>query len=222
MSETTTFLGGAAIAGMAVLVFLRGGVNSPQTSALAPLNPPAPISAPATVPVLPPPLTVTPLPTPAVPAQNSYYEQQNQAQKQAFAQLQTAVEQQKAETNKIKDYIRRQQLELEMLKAQAKATNQPQPSPTSSLQATTTAKPELPSNPLILGMLWALGGVVLSFGGALVLITMFAWFARQQQRSARMNEVYGNRNLPRIPPAAGYYVQTVTSPRRTRQVEDDY
>jgi hypothetical protein len=64
--------------------------------------------------------------------------------------------------------------------------------------------------------------VILSFGGAMVLITMFAWFARQQQRNARMNEYYSHRNFPRIQPARGYYVQTVAAPpRQTRQIEDD-
>lgn len=219
MRETTTFLCGAAIAGLAVLVFMRGGVNSQQAPTLAPLNSPAPTSSPIAVPAPTPTLTTTPLPMPTVAAPDYFYEQQNQVQKQAIVQLQTALEQQKAETDKLKEYVQRQQLELEVLKAQAKATAEPSQTQPSALQSTATANRESPPHPLLLGMFWALGGVVLSFGGAMVLITMFAWFARQQQRNARMHEYYSNRNYPRIQPARGYYVQTVAAPRRARQVE---
>jgi hypothetical protein len=208
MSETTSFVGGAAVAALAAFVLMRGGVNANNSPvALSPA--PAPSSA-------APSPNVTMTPTAVVPAQTLYaYEQQNQAQKQALQQLQAIVDRQKVESDKLKEYIQRQHLEMEMLKAQAKAANPSAPG--------ASGGPNQPTNPLFLGIAWALGGVMLSFGGGLVLIMMFAWFVRQQQRNARSQEYYQSRAVYRLPPATGQYVQPPIRvvPRRYREIEEE-
>jgi hypothetical protein len=210
MSETTSFVGGAAVAALAAFVLMRGGVNANNSPVAPPAAPPSATSAP----------NVTTTPTAVVPAQTLYaYEQQNQAQKQALQQLQAIVDRQKVESDKLKEYIQRQHLELEMLKA--KAAN-PSASPQGSSALAAGASDQQP-NPLFLGIAWALGGVMLSFGGGLLLIMMFAWFVRQQQRNARSQEYYQSRPVYRLPPATGHYVQPPIRvvPRRYREIEEE-
>lgn len=174
MSDTTAFLGGAAVAGLAALVLLRGGVNagSPMVA------------------TVPQPLPTVPLPSPllspvaaASPATGS--DQQNDVQKFAIDQLTKAVEQQRTESEKLREQVQRQQSVIDALATQARLTSsnfQPRP-------ATPSAPAAEQPNSMLNSMMWALGGVALSLGGGIVLVGMFVTLSKQQGRNARSVEI---------------------------------
>lgn len=174
MSDTTAFLGGAAVAGLAALVLLRGGVNagSPMVA------------------TVPQPLPTVPLPSPllspvatASPATGS--DQQNDVQKFAIDQLTKAVEQQRTESEKLREQVQRQQSVIDALATQARLTSsnfQPRP-------ATPSTSPSEQPNSMLNSMMWALGGVALSLGGGIVLVGMFVTLSKQQGRNARSVEI---------------------------------
>lgn len=174
MSDTTAFLGGAAVAGLAALVLLRGGVNagSPMVA------------------TVPQPLPTVPLPSPllspvatASPVTGS--DQQNDVQKFAIDQLTKAVEQQRTESEKLREQVQRQQSVIDALATQARLTSsnfQPRP-------ATPSVPPAEQPNSMLNSMMWALGGVALSLGGGIVLVGMFVTLSKQQGRNARSVEI---------------------------------
>ncbi len=175
MSDTTAFLGGAAVAGLAALVLLRGGVN-PGTPTVATVPQPLP-TVPLPSPLLSPPVTTT-------PAASS--DQQNDVQKFAIDQLTKAVEQQRTETEKLREQVQRQQSVIDALATQARLTSsnfQPRTVPPSA-----QSLPDQ-SNSMLNSMMWALGGVALSLGGGIVLVGMFVTLSKQQGRAARSVEI---------------------------------
>lgn len=174
MSDTTAFLGGAAVAGLAALVLLRGGVNagSPMVA------------------TVPQPLPTVPLPSPllspvATASPPTGSDQQNDVQKFAIDQLTKAVEQQRAESEKLREQVQRQQSVIDALATQARLTSsnfQPRP-------AMPNAPPVEQPNSMLNSMMWALGGVALSLGGGIVLVGMFVTLSKQQGRNARSVEI---------------------------------
>ncbi len=196
MSDTTAFLGGAAVAGLAALVLLRGGINA-GTPTLA--------TAPQVLPTVPLP---SPLLSPAATALTTG-DQQNDVQKFAIDNLTKAVEQQRTETEKLREQVQRQQSVIDALATQARLTS-------SNFQPRTVQPPNPPAEPansMLNSMMWALGGVALSLGGGIVLVGMFVTLAKQQGR--------GGRSLEIVQPVEEYtyiapdrrYVQTLP-PRR--------
>jgi hypothetical protein len=175
MSDTTAFLGGAAVAGLAALVLLRGGVNSgtPMVATVPQSLPTVPLPSP----LLSPPVSTT---------STGSSDQQNDVQKFAIDQLTKAVEQQRTETEKLREQVQRQQSVIDALATQARLTSsnfQPRAVPPSA--------PSLPdqSNSMLNSMMWALGGVALSLGGGIVLVGMFVTLSKQQGRAARPVEI---------------------------------
>jgi hypothetical protein len=174
MSDTTSFLGGAALAGLAALVVLKGGISLGTPSATMPPTfsmPQVPGftgSAPVTMPL-------TPLPNPmgAVPSSDhNGYEAAKYEIK--FEQMRSQLEQQQQKINA-------QQAMLDSLAAQSKI-NQLAPVP----QVPQIVHPygnslDASSNSVMSGLPWALGGVLLTFGGGIALVGMFTLFSRQQR-----------------------------------------
>lgn len=177
MSDTTSFLGGAAIAGLAAMVLLRGGV-----SANAPALPSSPLT-----PIQPYP-TIPPYPSPgmyppgaAATPTNDYDKQRLEAE-----QLRSQVEQQRTQIEQLKAQTQSQQAFIETLTAQNKGNG------VSTLPVRPTAVPTPnaeAANPVMNGLMWAVGGMILTFGGGIALVAMFALFARQQ-RPSRTIEVF--------------------------------
>ncbi|NJN48854.1 MAG: hypothetical protein HC805_02445 [Alkalinema sp. RL_2_19] len=111
------------------------------------------------------------------PADRTYEEAKMRLE---FDQLKAKIEQQETQ-------IRSQQSLIDNLTFQAKANNLTPP-----VAATPQIVPQLPQRQtdqsVISGLPWALGGVLLTFGGGIALVGMMSMFARQGQRPARTVE----------------------------------
>jgi hypothetical protein len=191
MSDTTSFVGGAALAGLATLIVLRGGIsfgtpNGGQSSQLLPI-PPVP-TMPGTMPTLntvPNLSTGSALPNPSpIVAQASSPDKTYEDVKQRIEldHIKSQLEQQQSQ-------IRSQQTLIDALTTQNKtaAIN-----PNNGLpQGNSAMVPQLsPSNGggMVSGLPWALGGVLLTFGGGIALVGMFSMLARQNNRPVRTVE----------------------------------
>ena len=177
MSDTTSFLGGAALAGLAAMVLLRGGVSA--NSPVIPSQQLAPVQPLPTAPTYSTPGTYPPAAT-GVPTADL------EKQRLEAEQLKSQVEQQRTQIEQLKAQTQSQQAFIETWTAQNKATG------ASALPVRpTTAPTPSPdqSNPIVNGLMWALGGMILTFGGGIALVGMFVLFARQQQRPSRTIEV---------------------------------
>lgn len=197
MSETVSFLGGAAIAGVATVVLLRGiGPGYPivppaQPSSVPSVATPSQSTAPnvAAAPVATAPVAAaSPAPCSAVPLDDT--------RKNDLEAIKLHFDQQKLELEKLKYQLQRQDGLIQSMATQAKSggaqpsvdsagnplvpASQPIPVPTTTNQA---------MNPFFNGLLWATAGVVLSLVGGTFLLGIFAMFSRQQPRH-RMPPAY--------------------------------
>ncbi len=166
MSETTSFLGGAALAGLAAVILLKGGVATPSMQSPQPL----PNFAYPTVAPVPP----STLPT----ATGTLTATDIEKQRLETEQLKALLEQQRVQTEQLKTQLQSQQALIETLNAQNKSEIAPKP-----------ANPEAPS-PLLSGLMWALGGIILTFGGGIALVGMFVLFARPSRPSRTIEVIH--------------------------------
>lgn len=169
MSETTSFLGGAALAGLAAVILLRGGIGTTNTPVLSPAQP-LPnygysVQPGMPVPTVPPPPTGTDV----------------DKQRAETEQLRALVEQQRVQTEQLKTQLQSQQALIETLNAQNKAA-------LVNPQKPVNVQPE--NNPVFSNLLWMLGGVILTFGGGIALVGMFVLFAKQQRPSRTIEVVH--------------------------------
>ncbi|HTL88758.1 MAG TPA: hypothetical protein VL134_05105 [Leptolyngbya sp.] len=172
MSETTSFLGGAALAGLAAVVLLKGGVsaNPPMFSPSQPLpnygypnvTPGAPVAA------IPPTTTGT---------------IDTEKQRIETEQMKALLEQQRIQTDQLKTQLQSQQALIDTLNAQSKAGLSVPPKPTNPGSA-------IENNPVFSNLIWMLGGVILTFGGGIALVGMFVLFAKQQRPSRTIEVVH--------------------------------
>lgn len=172
MSDSMAFLAGAAFTGLAALVLLKGGLNLdgsywPNSSA-----PPAPPALPSASTPLPPP--------PATPAVTSCTPEQ----RLDVERLKDRLEEQRNDMAQLKDIMQSQQRQIEALTAQLKENalsvrSNPAPAPAPAQQ---------PANAMVLGIVWALAGMVLTIIAGIILAAVFLllW---QQQRSPRTVQV---------------------------------
>jgi hypothetical protein len=177
MSDTTSFLGGAALAGLAAVILLRGGVNA--GSPVIPSSQPLPIQPYPTA-TMPP---VNLPPSVATPAPTAY---DLEKQRLETDQLRAQLEQQRVQTEQLKIQLQSQQALIDTLNR----NNGIVPTP-----ARTTPPGQQPalldqSSPVMTGILWALGGMLLAFGGGIALVGMFVLFARQQRPSRTIEVVH--------------------------------
>jgi uncharacterized coiled-coil protein SlyX len=180
MSESTSFLGGAAFAGLAALVLLKGGISigAPNTG-VSPSMPNTSLSP--TMPNQPIQVIASPMPT-VSPSP----EQQSEEEAKKIEELKALVDQQKTDNEKLKSQLQDLHEKLEVINAQNKA---------SAALANANVNQSLSnndplSNPVLTGLLWAFGGVALTLGGGIVLVGLFVLVARQQnQQPTRTVEV---------------------------------
>ncbi len=169
MSETTSFLGGAALAGLAAVILLKGGVST-STPALSPSQPLPnygyPVQPSAPVATIPPTTTGT---------------GDVDKQRAETEQLKALVEQQRLQTEQLKTQLQSQQALIETLNAQNKVAIPAPQKPTNSA---------IENNPVFSNLLWMLGGVILTFGGGIALVGMFVLFAKQQRPSRTIEVVH--------------------------------
>jgi hypothetical protein len=215
MSDTTSFLGGAALAGLAALVVMRGGLTigspsmpSQQSFQLPQLSLGQGTINPATGQVIPA------LPTPAAVPGRSPYED---------AKLDVKVESLKAQIEQLQLQVRSQQTVMDTMTTQvrtgalAQAPQQPsmvpQPLPVSPSDQAATS--------MLSGLPWALGGMMLTFGGGIALVGMFVLLSRQN-RSGRTIEVIHDdypAYLPTVQAASRRRVQVIPPRRAIKRVE---
>ena len=205
MSETTSFLGGAALAGLAAVTLLKGGVNATAPGFTSPQN-----------------FQVQPYPTAAMPsvgmppttAAPTLYDLEKQ--RVDTEQLKAQFEQQRVQTEQLKAQIQSQQTLIETLNAQNK---------NSGVMLTPGKAPheqslnsDQPSSPMMTGILWALGGMLLAFGGGLALVGIFVLLSRQQRPSRTIEVIHDE--YPNYLPARRK--SQVLPPRRTiKRVDAD-
>lgn len=182
MNDTTSFLGGAAVAGLAALVLLKGVGSNSTANMLPQVQQPLPIST-VQAPLAAP-LQVPPTPVPQQPSVSLDQQLGQQLGEQKYEQMKMLFEQQKAETERLRAQVQSQQATIETMQ-RASVTHPPRMA--QPQLAPSQAQPLDTSNAMFNGMLWALGGVALSLGGGIVLVTMFVLVAKQQRSGARVD-----------------------------------
>ena len=170
MSDGMAFLTGAAFAGVAVLFLFKGGPNI--GAANIPSTQPLPISP------TNPYLTTPGTPTPASPGLNQYGQYGNYEQQRLDAERMRAMfEQQRAETEQLKAQLQNQQALIEQLSKQT--------DPNNSLFARSKAASAVASgqqdNPMLSGIVWALGGMAITISGGVVVVGALSILSRQQR-----------------------------------------
>jgi hypothetical protein len=216
MSDTTSFLGGAALAGLAALVVMRGGLTigspsmpSQQSFQLPQLSLGQGNINPATGQVIPS------LPTPmAVPGRSPYED----------AKLDVKVESLKAQIEQLQLQVRSQQTVMDTMTTQVRTGALSPQAP-----AAVVPQPAFPVNSpseqaatsVLSGLPWALGGMMLTFGGGIALVGMFVLLSRQN-RSGRTIEVIHDdypAYLPTAQAASRRRVQVIPPRRAIKRVE---
>ncbi len=208
MSDTTSFLGGAALAGLAAVIVLRGGINlalptvSSPNAARLPMPPSLPPVGNATQdfatanPALP-------NPQPAIAKAELGYEE---------AKLRLEMDQLKSQFEQQQQQIRNQQTLIDNLTLQAKAQSLTPPAPVPQPTAQAPA-PRRDESSLAAGLPWALGGVLLTFGGGIALVGIMSMFTTRQNRPVRTVEYVHDDYSAYVP--SRRRTQQVLPPRRT-------
>lgn len=178
MSDTMSFLTGAAFAGVAVLFMIKGGgninaTNLPSAQPL-PISPNNPYETPYN-----PYVTAPPTPITTSPPLNSPNYQQQQLE---LVQIRPMIEQQRSEIEQLKVQMQNQQLLIDSLTSQVDGKILPSwENPESTI-----ANPEQPEiqqqdNKLVSGIIWALGGIAITMSGGVVVLGALALLLRQQR-----------------------------------------
>ncbi len=170
MSDGMAFLTGAAFAGVAVLFLMRGGPNLGATN--LPSTPPLPLTQTNTNPYNPYGMA-SPSLTPASPGAALYATEQQRIEAERQKML---FEQQRNEIEQLKAQLQQQQLLL----SQLNTPNDPNAKPTWSKPLSTVA-PQPQENPMLQGIVWALGGMAITISGGVVVVGALAVLSRQQR-----------------------------------------
>lgn len=219
MSDTTSFLGGAALAGLAALVVMRGGltIGSPSMPSQQSFQLPQLSLGQGNInPATGQPLPVSPTPAvPAVPGRSPYED----------AKLDVKVESLKAQVEQLQLQVRSQQTVMDTMTTQMRTgTLAPQAAPPSVVPQPTlpTISPsDQAATSMLSGLPWALGGMMLTFGGGIALVGMFVLLSRQN-RSGRTIEVIHDdypAYLPTVQAASRRRVQVIPPRRAIKRVE---
>ncbi len=215
MSDTTSFLGGAALAGLAALVVMRGGltIGSPSMPSQQSFQLPQLSLGQGTINPATGQMT---LPTPAAVAGRSPYED---------AKLDVKVESLKAQIEQLQLQVRSQQTVMDTMSTQmrtgALATQAQQPSMVPQPATLPVSPSDQAATSMLSGLPWALGGMMLTFGGGIALVGMFVLLSRQN-RSGRTIEVIHDdypAYLPTVQAASRRRVQVIPPRRAIKRVE---
>ena len=171
MADGTSFIAGASVAALAVMVLFRGG-GANLTAA------PPTITQQIPIPAAPPPITSLQPPnsagsdqlTSTVAQLKSQLDQQNALINQYKVQL----EQQRAETERLKGQLQSQKTDIETVNSKtiAQSLNQ------------STAQDQPASKSALQGLIWAAGGMAMTVVGGAVLTGMVAVMSRQQHHAS--------------------------------------
>lgn len=217
MSDTTSFLGGAALAGLAALVVMRGGLTigspslpSQQSFQLPQFSLGQGNVNPVTGQIMP----ATQSPVVAVPSRSPYED----------AKLDVKVESLKAQIEQIQLQVRSQQTVVDTMTAQVRTgTLVPQQSAAVVPQpiVPVTSPSEQAATSMLSGLPWALGGMMLTFGGGIALAGMFVLLSRQNRSNRTIEFIHDDypAYLPTAQPASRRRVQVIPPRRAIKRVE---
>ncbi|MCX5962489.1 MAG: hypothetical protein NT070_04880 [Cyanobacteria bacterium] len=217
MSDTTSFLGGAALAGLVALVMMRGGLTigspsmpSQQSFQLPQLSLGQGNMNPVTGQVMPP----TQNSITAVPSRSPYED----------AKLDVKVESLKTQIEQLQLQVHSQQTVMDAMTAQVRTgalAQQPSaamvPQPTSPVNSPS----EQAATSVLSGLPWALGGMMLTFGGGIALVGMFVLLARQNRSGRTIEFIHDDYQayLPTAQPASRRRVRVMPPSRAIKRVE---
>lgn len=211
MSDGMAFLTGAAFAGVAVLFLLRGGPNlgatnlpSTQPLLMTPTNSNNPYN---------PYGVASPSLTPASPGAALYNSDQQRLEAERLKML---LEQQRTETEQLKAQLQNQQSVIEKLTAQ----NDPNARVTWSKPGSTIS-PQQQENPMLSGIVWALGGMAITVSGGVVVVGALAVLSRQQ-RPPRTTYVVQQPYTTALPPTVHSRRRTEAMPPQLEERRIDY
>lgn len=170
MADGTSFIAGASVAALAVIVLFRGGGSLTA-------SPPA-VTQQIPIPAVPPPITSLQSPgnSEAVQISSTVAQLKSQLDQQnvLINQYKVQLEQQRAETERLKGQLQSQKTDIEAVNSKTiaqslnQAASQDQPASKSALQ----------------GLIWAAGGMAMTVVGGAVLTGMVAVMSRQQHHSS--------------------------------------
>jgi hypothetical protein len=196
MSNGMAFVAGAGLAGIAALLFLKGGAtpgiyNLPAAASLQPQTGIQPAQTMPQVPGLNPPALAPGLvPGLATDPNNASFCAQQQLLNQ---RLQVQLDQMRVENEQLKTQQRNQQFVIDALSSQAKTAGwNPQGNPAAPQLAAAVQA----SNPNFNSMLWALGGMGVTVLAGLGVAGLVALFSRQQRPSSAVQLVHPINQLP--------------------------
>ncbi len=206
MSDTTAFLSGCALAGVATLVWLQGGLGLDKG------NLPYPETPQYNQPVISDPSTSVTIPSSSTLDLEPKLKEQLEKQQTVNDELKAELQQQRAITEQLKTDLELQKTETGAIISQLQEQ-----------QRIIPAKAQQASR-IQIGMLWALGGIViiLVVGGSVMLIGIVAILLRPQKRYSQPAHIVHPLSLP---PEYGYgdysgeFVYAQRRPRRVREVE---
>jgi len=183
MSETTSFLGGAAFAGLATLILLKGGISNSAPSPLLSQPQLTPFATPSALPLPPTPVAASPVPTASL-------EQQT-----AVDKLKLLLEQQRTETERLKAQLQSQQTMMDSMLKPAREE--------AAVNAVRLAKESSEGQMSARWALtWALSGIGLTFGVGICIAFVFALLGRQKPPPPRTVEVIHSMDeLPYLTPS---------------------
>jgi hypothetical protein len=185
MSDTTAFLAGCAVTGVAAILLLRAGIGISQPRFIDPVQPPP---------------AVTELPTPvAVPSsastmvQDSIHQMQLERdledQKTNATELKNQLEKQRDQIEKLQTQIEKYQANIDQLTSQLQ--EQQRLVTTLTAQQTTLASPSESSVKLQTVAIWVVGGVliIVAIVGGMILIGVVVLLVLSQRRAPRTMHV---------------------------------
>jgi hypothetical protein len=189
MSDTTAFVGGAALAGLAALIILKGGITIGSPN----LSPTQSLPSFSAAPLATPPTAVGTLPAPPIASPSPVPAYDMEKQQLATEQLKVQLDQQRAQTEQLKNQLQSQQALIDALTAQNKVNSANPAQPLSygnrypqSLEMSDRQS----SNAMVAGLMWALGGMILTFGGGIALVGMFVLFSRNQRPNRTIEVIH--------------------------------
>ncbi|NJN85418.1 MAG: hypothetical protein HC881_02730 [Leptolyngbyaceae cyanobacterium SL_7_1] len=231
-SDSTAFLAGCAITGVAAVLLLRGGLLAEQPRSSPSLSSPPALSAPASNPSI----------MGLSPQQEWRTEQQIEEQRILTQDLKAQLDRQRTETDALKTELERQRSETDQLVAQMQQQLETQQRLIDTInvqQQIGTADRDRVADqlraiepranystdqPIRLQstLLWAVGVtlIVIALGGGVVLIVLIVLLAQSQRRYPRTVNVIHPMAAPPYPLAAQALLPSQTRPtKRTTQVD---
>ena len=205
MSDSTAFLSGCAVAGVATLLWLQGGSGFEKPNLSYPNSSPYGNTS-----LADPSATNPNFPTPNNWSIDPKLKQQLEQQHAQFEQLKVELEKQKADNQQLQNELAQQRMEKEQLIAQLQQQENSltNPSQNSKLQ---------------IGMIWALGGIIiiLVVGGSFMMIGIVALLLRPQKNHApRPTHIVHPLSLPTEYGYPGYQGDVVYHQPRLRKVKE--